>query len=183
MHTSSRVLHTPMRIVVLTMLLICAAPILTQAQTTATMVAGQVRRADALSERASRLFESPVRYREAARLLRQAAELRAGDDGRATKELLIAGRLSYYAGDLSTAQRTLEDGAERALENGQLSIAANAYIDAAFSALARKDAADALAFVRRAQRLAASPHLLRAEQDEILSRIGPIRVAMAGEVH
>lgn len=150
-----------------------------QAQTTVTSGSGAAARADALHERAAGLFETPARYREAARLLREAASLREEIDDRGTAELLLAGRLSYYARDWSTAQRTFMTGGTRALENGQLYLAANAYVDAAFSALERRDQGDAFAFVGRAERLTSSDHLEHTEREKILGRIRPVRVALA----
>lgn len=168
----------PVRRMFVTAIALVAVPAAALAQATIAPLTATAARADALHQRAAGLFEAPTRYREASRLLRQAAALRDGLDDRVAAELLLAGRLSYYAGDWRTAQRAFEDAGERALESGQLIVAASAWVDAAFTAQARKNEDDASGFVLRARRLADSPHLTRAERDEILDRIGPVSVAL-----
>lgn len=173
--------HAQFRSGLAALLVILCTPLAGRAQTAATATDRTATRAHALHEQAASLFESPTRYRDAALLLRQAAALRESLDERGTEELLLAGRLSYYATDWRTAQSTLEEGADRSLENGQLAQAAHAYIDAAFSALARRDRRATNALVRRAERLAGSPHLQPAERDKIMVRIRPVRVALAAD--
>jgi hypothetical protein len=135
-------------------------------------------RAEALYVRAAAMFDRPARYRHAARLLVQSAQLRDPADRMAFTSLWKAGRLYSYAEDRKSAQRTLTRAGELALGNGELLLAANALLDAAMVAAERRDAGG-LRLVDRAQILARSPHLTASERQAILSRIVPARHAFA----
>jgi hypothetical protein len=136
-------------------------------------------RAEALHERAAQLFEFPLRYRDAARLLREAALLRSPDDPVAVDELLLAGRLWHYARDWGSARRAFDEAAARSLGNGEITMAAHAYVDAAFNATAHAAWDEARQFVGKVERLAASPHLQVSERDGIYDRLQPTRIALA----
>lgn len=140
---------------------------------------GPQRRAEALHARATQLFEFPLRYRDAARLLREAASLRAPDDPVAVDELLLAGRLWHYTRDWSAARRAFDEAATRSLGNGEITRAAHAYVDAAFNATAHQAWEEAKQLVARVERLAASPHLQVSERDGIYDRLQPTRLALA----
>jgi hypothetical protein len=137
-----------------------------------------VTRAEELYQRAVALYDKPSQFREAAQLLIASARLRSPDDPAAFTSLWMAGRLYSAARDRRNAQRTLEEAARLALGNGEVVEAANAFLDAAFIAVDRRDDG-ALELVVLAQRLATSSHLQNGQREAILKRIGPARVAAA----
>ncbi len=110
-------------------------------------------------------------WKQAARLLEQAAALRAPNDSAAIDERLTAAQLFHFTGALERAQTNLEGAATLALANGRVMQAANAYLMAAVIANERRHGQEAAALVRSAERLARSPHLTQAQCDGILDRI------------
>lgn len=94
--------------------------------------------------------------------------------------------LYFHAGEFDDARRSMEDAAEVAEATGDLFTAANAYVDAAFVAIAEGYAGKKREFVREAIELADSEWITAEEKAEILARIdgapaGPAsaRVALA----
>ncbi|MCK5447154.1 MAG: hypothetical protein KAJ43_03380 [Gemmatimonadetes bacterium] len=94
--------------------------------------------------------------------------------------------LYFHAGEFDDARRSMEDAAEVAEATGDLYTAANAYVDAAFIAIAEGYAGKKREFVRDAIELADSEWITVEEKAEILARIdgspaGPAsaRVALA----
>lgn len=127
-------------------------------------------RAEAMEASAEALADRVGEYGRAARLYREAAALRT-EDPLAARSYLMAGRLAYYDGHYGDAVRDLTRAAETALSFGQVSDAAQAFLDAAW--VAHRDGAHdrALSLAKRGERLASSPLLARAERADILSRI------------
>jgi hypothetical protein len=136
-------------------------------------------RAEELHSQAQKLFESPKRYTEAAGLLRKAASLRSPSDPAGFDELVLSARLYLYAGKTGTSRVVMEQAAQWALAMGQVSKAADAYVNVAFIALRQKRVSDAKQFAARAEQLAQSPYLSVADRQTILNRINPAKVAIA----
>ncbi len=124
------------------------------------------RRADALTAAGD-----SRQWRQVAKMLEQAAALRAVDDPVAVREQLVAAQLFHFAGSLGRAQANLEGAARQALANGRLVEAADAFLMAAVVANARHRPQQALALARQAQQLARSPHLSQDQCDCILNRV------------
>jgi tetratricopeptide (TPR) repeat protein len=94
--------------------------------------------------------------------------------------------LYFHAGEFDDARRSMEDAAEVAAATGDFYTAANAYVDAAFVAIAEGYAGKKREFVREAVELADSEWITAEEKADILARIdgapaGPAsaRVALA----
>jgi hypothetical protein len=135
-------------------------------------------RAEVLHTRATELFTSPPRYAEAAALLVRAARLRDPDDRTSIHDLVVAAKLYAYAKHPRAARGTMEEAAARALQFGELDRAAHAYIDAAYIAMTQKNWNAARMLCERAERVAASPHLVQTQRDDIKARLRPALVAL-----
>ena len=127
-------------------------------------------RADSLHEAAAVLVAAH-RWRDAARLHRRSAQLREPDDPLGFRCLKDAAALAYAAGDLSGARTDLASAAGQALARGELRSAALAYLDAAWIAQEQKNPRQVWELGHRAQMLADSPLLGRADRAAILGRI------------
>lgn len=136
--------------------------------------AAAVSTAETLEAEAASYFPTKRRYKQAAKLLLRAASLRDATDVKGIEDLLRAGQLSYYVGDMATARRAIEQAGERALRAGYPGRAANAFLDAGYLALARKDRNSARRFFVDAWRLAQSPHLTESERIAIAGRLAVI---------
>ena len=110
-------------------------------------------------------------FDKAASLYRKAAGLRLEGDPQGIRNLLHAGRLSYYTGAVARAADDLARAGRIAMEYGDVTTAVKAYLDAAWAADAAGDGAEALEFATRAQRLAQSPLLAHEQRSALLSRI------------
>jgi hypothetical protein len=130
-----------------------------------------VERAEALEAEARALGDQMNRRARAARLYRQAAELRPADDPQKVTSLRHASRMNYYAGRMDSAIRDSHDASQVALRQGDLVEAAHAYLDAAWLAAREGKAERAEQWVEEARLLATSPLLAQAQQDEIRTRM------------
>jgi hypothetical protein len=131
--------------------------------------------AASLEAEAVSYYPTTRKYKQAAKLLLRAASLRAGADVKGIDDLVMAARLSFYVRDLQTAQTAIEQAADRALRAGYPGRAADAYLDAGYVALARKDENRARELFLDAWRLAHSPHLTQVERTMITARLAAIR--------
>jgi hypothetical protein len=124
-----------------------------------------------LENKAKALYPAPKRYREAARLLVEAAALRDAGDPQRIDNLRQAGRLFHYAGVSERARSVMEQAADAALAAGDVKTAAAAYLDAAFLAQDVKRIEDARRMIEKARLLTNSPLLSAEEKSVILERI------------
>ncbi|MGH7501957.1 MAG: hypothetical protein ACREL7_09390 [Longimicrobiales bacterium] len=150
-------------------------------QIAGTNMAPDLEQAAQLEQHARSLYNQRAKYADAADLLLRASALRPQGDAQAADNLIMAGRLRYYIGDLTDARRAFFNAAERAVRNGQVLAAANAYIDAAFVAVEQERQADAHEMIEAARRLAGSPHLRDGERNELKIRIAPMTGDLAGQ--
>ena len=134
-------------------------------------------RADSLHEAATAMVTTH-RWRDAARLHRRSAELRAPDDPLAFRCLSEAAALAYHTSDRSAARADMAEAAEQALARGDLRSAALAYLDAAWIAQEQKKPRQVWELGHRAEMLAASPLLNASDRDDILQRISRAPEAM-----
>ena len=128
-------------------------------------------RAKLLRAKAEALFDQPNEWRKAARLLEESAKLRTADDPEAYDCLLYAGRIRASMGDFDAAKGLLERAAEHALARGAVMDAAQAYVDAAFSAKAGLNSTAAAALIEKARLLTNSPLLSQDQRQNLLERI------------
>lgn len=128
-------------------------------------------RADLLEARAEQLRASPRWYLDAARLYRRAALLR-GTDARAVGNFRSAAWMYSAVGNNGLASQLMEKAAERAAAVGGVEDAANAYIDAAFLAVASSRQDKVPAILGRMHAVLSSPLLPETRRTSILQRIG-----------
>jgi hypothetical protein len=133
-------------------------------------VKGEVSPED-LEAKAQQLFETPKKYGEAVKLFVKAADLRSPGDPMRITDLVMASRLSYYAGKETRAAELMERAADEAHAAGDVVGAANAYIDASFLAQAAGNGVKVPELVKKAQLLTSSPLLAASEREKILKRI------------
>jgi hypothetical protein len=133
--------------------------------------------ADSLHEAAAALVASH-RWRDAARLHRRSAELRAADDPLGFRCLSEAAALAYATNDRSAARDDMAQAAEQALRRGDLRSAALAYLDAAWIAQEQKNRRQVWELGHRAELLADSPLLGGSDRAAILQRIRRVPEAM-----
>jgi tetratricopeptide (TPR) repeat protein len=124
-----------------------------------------------LKLQAEALFSQPSQWKKAVRLLEQSAALRDANDAEGYECLLYAGRIRAAIGDMDGARAALEKAAEHALARGAIVDAAHAYIDAAHTAVALKDARGAKALVGKAALLSDSPLLSLDQRTFLKARI------------
>ena len=124
-----------------------------------------------LEAQAQRLFETPKKYGEAVKLYVKAADMRSPGDPMRITDLVMASRLSYYAGKETRAAELMERAADEAHAAGDVVRAANAYIDASFLAQAAGNHLKVPELVKKAQLLTSSPLLAASERESILRRI------------
>ncbi len=134
-----------------------------------------------LHQQAIDLYEFPERWGEAADLHRQAAENLTKNDAGQFFGYSRAALLYFYAGELPAARRSMEDAAEVAAATGDALTAANAFVDAAFIAVAEGYDGKQREFVGEAEELIESPVLTDEDRSAILARIegAPAGVASA----
>ena len=127
-------------------------------------------RADTLELQAAELAGSKASWRDAAKLYRKAAELRA-DDPRAALSYRTAAWLYSASGNRGLARKMLEKAAEQSAVSGDPSRAAHTYIDAAFAAAedGRVDLVSGL--LGKARMLSAAEAVTLEQQREILRRL------------
>ena len=134
-------------------------------------------KADSLHDAAARMI-AVHRWRDAARLHRESAALRAPDDPLGFRCLSEAGAITYAVGDRSRARADLASAAEHALARGDLRSAALAYLDAAWIAQEQEKPREVWEHGHRAEMLAASPLLAPADRMAIVQRISRAPEAM-----
>ena len=147
--------------------LVAASATAASAQTSANVEVGEI---EALEMRAQEHLQEVGDWGRAASLFRRVAELRPSSDPAAVQDLIQAGRLSYYRGDNGDAVRDFEAAGQRALALGDVIVAANAFVDAAWIADANGRSARALDLVGRARLLANSPLLPDEIRDNLQNR-------------
>jgi ATP/maltotriose-dependent transcriptional regulator MalT len=162
--------------------LLALLPAAVAAQSTNGAAAPDLARADAMHKEADALIQDQdtKNWKEAARLYEVAAKLRGAEDPASIGERVLAGELQHYLGSLSRAQDNLETAAEGALRYGRVLESAKLYLNAAFIAQERGQAADVATLVRNAERLARSPHLSQDECDCILTRFFHVTASNKG---
>jgi hypothetical protein len=127
-------------------------------------------KADSLHEAASRMVAAH-RWRDAARLHRESAKLRAPEDPLGFRCLSEAGAIAYALRDRSAARSDMADAAAHALARGDLRAAALAYLDAAWIAQEQNRPRLVWEHGHRAEMLAASPLLAPVDRLAIVQRI------------
>jgi len=134
-----------------------------------TITASVVVQADSLHDSAILLAEK-TRWRDAARLHRESAALRAPEDSLGFRCLHAAANLGFADDDLPSAQRDFIAAAEQAHARGDVENAALAYADAAWVAKERNRPAELWTLGRQATVLASSPLLSPVQRDNIMQR-------------
>jgi hypothetical protein len=134
-------------------------------------------KADSLHEAAAAMVTAH-RWRDAARLHRRSAELRAADDPLGFRCLTEAAAIAYATRDRSGARADMAKAAEHALARGDLRSAAMAYLDAAWIAQEQNKPRQVWEHGHRAELLAASPLLPAADRAAIVQRISRVPEAM-----
>ncbi|CAN5711210.1 hypothetical protein BH23GEM11_BH23GEM11_15590 [soil metagenome] len=124
-----------------------------------------------LEARAWAMRDQVDRRREAARLYRQAADLREVSDPMKVESLREASRMSFYAGRTHRALADASEAARLALRQGDVVVAAHIHMDAAWLAAELGDAATAGQHLADARMLAASPLLAQSQRVDLLSRL------------
>jgi hypothetical protein len=124
-----------------------------------------------LEKKAEALYEQPGRYAEAARLHLRAAAERTSDDPLHVRDLYMAARLFYYAGNKTEALAAMERTAESALAAGDVLNAANAFIDASHLARETGNAESVTRFAERARLLTKSPLLGEKDRTNLQARL------------
>ena len=134
-----------------------------------------------LHQQAIDLYEFPERWGEAADLHRQAAENLTKNDAGQFFGYSRAALLYFHAGELQAARRSMQDAAEVAEATGDVLTAANAFVDAAFIAVAEGYDGKRREFVGEARELIESPVLGDEDRAAIVARIegAPAGVASA----
>jgi hypothetical protein len=127
-------------------------------------------KADSLHDAAVALVAAG-RWRDAARLYRRSAQLRAAEDPVGFRCLTGAAALAYATGDRSASRADMAHAAEHALARGDLRTAALAYLDAAWIAQEQKKPRQVWELGHRAEMLADSPLLGAPDRAAILQRI------------
>jgi hypothetical protein len=129
-----------------------------------------VAKADSLHQSAEIMARTSHRWRDAARLHRESATLRAPDDSLGYRCYTSAANLSFAANDLANAQSDKIAAAAQALARGDVEAAAQAYADAAWVANERKNPEQVWSLGRQAEILASSPLLSTMQRSRILER-------------
>jgi hypothetical protein len=124
-----------------------------------------------LHQQAIDLYETPERWGEAGDLHREAAENLPENDAGQFFGYSRAALLYFHAGELAAARRSMEDAAQVAEATGDVVTAANAFVDAAFIAVAEDYDGKQREFVAEARELADSPVFSAAERQDVLARI------------
>ncbi|NJD08982.1 MAG: hypothetical protein FIB01_00570 [Gemmatimonadetes bacterium] len=124
-----------------------------------------------LESMAEDLASSPDRFGEAGDLLAQAAHKLAVEDAASVALLIRAARLQYFGGALADARANMKEAGWRALGQGSVRVAANAYADAALIAVAQHDNDGAIELGRVVKLLAQWPGVSVADARQIRSRI------------
>lgn len=124
-----------------------------------------------LTSMALDLASSPDRFGEAGDLLAQAAHKLPVEDPSSVELLIRAARLQYFGGALTAARSNMKEAGWRALGQGQVRVAANAYADAALIAVAQQDKPAAVELAGVVNLLARWPGVSTADARQIRSRV------------
>ena len=111
-------------------------------------------------------------WASAARLYRNAAELRGAGDFTAADNLRIAGYIGYYERRLSSSTAVLTRAADAYLAGGDVLSAAATLTDAAWVAVQADHGLEARRLRERALLLTRSPQLDPADREMLLRRLG-----------
>ena len=130
---------------------------------------------------AMELYETPARWAEAGKLHETAARQLAKNDAGQFFGFSRAAALYLYSGETARSRRAMEKAASVAEATGDVVTAANAWVDAAFIAVAEGFAGKRREFVANARSLAEADEVSEADRDAILARIdgAPITAAAA----
>jgi len=120
---------------------------------------------------AEELSSTPARFQEAGVLLDRAGRQLPVEDPASVGLLVRAARLHYFGGALEQARSAMKEAGWRALGQGHVRTAANAYADAALIALAQDDKAAATDLVAIVKLLEEWPGVTVADRRQIRSRI------------
>ena len=147
-----------------------------EAQATAPVVdeAERIAQAEQLQKKAADASQHLDSFDEAASLYRKAAET-LGDHPDAPGHRVQAGRLAYYTGNESQAIRDFRAAAEQALAWGDVLMAAQSFLDAAWVAAEAERGGEALELAHRAEKLSSSPLIQRQERASLLNRIAEMQ--------
>lgn len=125
-----------------------------------------------LEAKAESYLEELGKWDRAASLFRRAAQLRSPADPAAVEDLLRAARLSFYEGRTLQSVRDFENAGQRALNLGDVLVAANAFADAAWVADNRGRGEQAHGLLSRAQLLSNSPLIRESDRSQLRTRWG-----------
>ncbi|TVP45126.1 MAG: hypothetical protein EA350_09980 [Gemmatimonadales bacterium] len=128
-------------------------------------------RAAELEARAREMMALVDRQKDAARLFREAADLREDGDPLKVESLRNASRSNFYAGRTNRALSDAAEAARLALRQGDVVAAAHVHVDAAWIALELGDNSTAAQHAEDARMLAASPLLTRAQRMDLMIRL------------
>ena len=117
------------------------------------------------------LYETPSRWAEAGELHEKAAKELVKNDAGQFFGFNRAAALYLYAGETARSRRAMERAASVAEATGDVFTAANAWVDAAFIAIAEGFTAKTREFVANARTLADSEVLSESDRAGILARI------------
>jgi hypothetical protein len=125
-----------------------------------------------LEARARELQVRRSGFAGAARLYARAARLRSELDPEAWRQLNLASRLYWYAGNSAAAAELAWESAGRAAATGHIFAAADGYLDVVIIEAERGRMVEARDALRRAELLMNSPHLDDAERQHLERRLG-----------
>ena len=128
-------------------------------------------RADSLDARARTMYADARWHLDAARLHRRAGQLR-GNDPRAVSSFRSAAWMYSAAGDHALGRQMMEKAAEVAADVGDVEGAANAYVDAAYLAIASDRSDRVPSILGRMHAVLGSPLLPADRRTAILRRVG-----------
>lgn len=132
---------------------------------------GSLVAAERLEARARDLSAGP-RWSSAARLYRNAADLRGAGDVTAADNLRLAGFIQFYGGSTISAVDVLEEAADAYLAVGDVVSAAGTLTEAAWVAARAGKALEARMLRERALLLTLSPLLDPGERETLIRRLG-----------
>jgi len=142
----------------------------TRMETAAPSTASPERAAE-LEARAWEMRDQVNQRKQAARLYRQAADLRDDSDPMKVQSLRNASRMNFYAGRTNRALSDAAEAAQLALRQGDVVAAAHVHMDAAWLALEMGDSVTAEQHLGDARLLAASPLLAQAQRADLMVRL------------
>lgn len=135
--------------------------------------------AEQLEAQAAALPTMTKEFRKAAALYEKAAAARSAQDSEKATSLRKAAYHRYYSGDTRSGGRLMERAAQHSAEQGNVAVAAHAYIDAALIANERAEIDRALDLGEKAELLVSSPLLDETQRAGLLGRMAGWRqVAM-----